>query len=104
MPSEKSSGQTSHTFQTELTRSVSLDYLLFLPKAYNTQTDPWPLVFIDESQRLVDRLESLEGNVKFTVYPEAKHYSSHVIWCPRRAFVVEWKSQRNAMYVHISKG
>ena len=45
MPSEKSSGQTAHTFQTELTRSVSLDYLLFLPKAYNTQTDPWPLVF-----------------------------------------------------------
>ena len=45
MVSEKSSGQTSHTFQAEVTKSVSLDYLLFLPGEYASQTDPWPLIF-----------------------------------------------------------
>ena len=32
-----------------------------------------PVIPVEESQRMVDALKSADGNVKFTIYPEAKH-------------------------------
>ena len=37
-------GQHPQTFEREITRTVSINYLLYLPEAYDGSEEPWPLI------------------------------------------------------------
>jgi len=43
-PSEVKTGQYAQTFETTVTKKVSLQYLLCIPEDYAKAKDPWPLV------------------------------------------------------------
>ena len=54
-------GQTTHRFRTTITKSVSLNYLLFLPSSYgNHRRERWPLMLF-----LHGAGEKMSSNAKF---------------------------------------
>ncbi|MYF91315.1 MAG: hypothetical protein F4184_04045 [Gemmatimonadetes bacterium] len=47
-----------------------MKYLLYLPPAYDSSEEKWPL---QQSQEMVDALKAAGSDVRFTVYPEGGH-------------------------------
>ncbi len=99
-PSVSTPGQHAHKFEKTITKSLSCQYLLFLPEGYGQKQKKWPVIlFLHGAGERGDDLEKVKKHGPPKIVEQQKDFPFIVVspQCPER----DWWTDKNEVLINL---